>query len=218
MIRQNAFKIEILQHSIWFSFSQWRIRQSTFTRCFSGIERAVVSFAYFRLKIAFVMGMTANFIRVTPSELESYLADSRLLADRIYAVVENDSTRYDIDKSWDGILFLLTGKNSSDTSAPLSRLIFSNQLIDKQQDLGTGPAHYLTPQEVSDLNEQIKMVIPSSLKQNFNATAMKELGVYPNNVWDEEEVDEYLIEYFETVQEIFAVASGNGEAIITFIQ
>lgn len=164
------------------------------------------------------MGMTANFIRVTPTELESYLADSSLLANRIYSVIENDATKYDIDKSWDGILFLLTGKNSSDTSEPLSRLIFSNQLIDKNQDLGTGPAHYLTPQEVKDLNEQIKVIIPSSLKQNFNATAMKELGVYPNNVWDEEEVDEYLIEYFETVQEIFAVASGKGEAIITFIQ
>jgi hypothetical protein len=164
------------------------------------------------------MAMTVNYLRVTPKELEYYLKDSSLLEERIFNHAAMDNARYDIDKSWDGILFLLTGKTSSDTTEPLSRLIFSNQLIDKNQDLGTGPAHYLTQPDVADLNEQIKVIQPSSLKQKFNATAMKELGVYPNNVWDEAEVDDYLIEYFETIQEVFALATANGEALITFIQ
>ena len=162
--------------------------------------------------------MTVHYIRVSPQELKHYIDESSLLAHRVHHLADTDTARYDIDKSWDGIIFLLTGKNSSDTTEPLSRLIFSNRLIDKQQDLGTGPAYYLLPEEVTELYQKIKDIVPSSLKKNFNAAAMKELGVYPNNVWDEEEVDDYLIEYFETIQEVFETASENGEAVISFIQ
>lgn len=166
------------------------------------------------------MGMTLHYIRISPGTLENYLQDPTLLQQDYFTEegVKEAANVYDIDKSWDGIIYLLTGKNSSDTSEPLSRLMFSNQLIDERQDLGTGPAHFLNPQEVMKLHEQIKTIVPHSLKANFNAAAMKELGVYPNNVWDEEEVDDYLIEYLEMVQEIFALAAENGEAVITFMQ
>lgn len=160
------------------------------------------------------MGMICNMLRVSLSQLETYLQDSELLANRIHA--ENDPQLYDIDKSWDGIIYLLTGSNSSDTTQFLSRIIFSGQLVDKNQDLGTGPAHYLLPAQVKDINDQIRGIDPASLKEKFNASAMKELGVYPN-VWDHEDAADYLIEYFETVQEIYASASANDEAIITFI-
>ena len=166
------------------------------------------------------MGMTLHYIRISSSSLDRYLQDAVLLKQDYFTPegIRSAENIYDIDKSWDGIIYLLTGKNSSDTSSPLSRLMFSNRLIDKQQDLGTGPAHYLLPEEVMELHEQIKDIQPLSLKATFDAAAMKELGVYPNNVWDEEEVDDYLIEYFETVQEIFAVAAKNEEAIITLLQ
>ena len=164
--------------------------------------------------------MTLYFIRINPQILESYLQDPDLLKQDYFTEegVKKATNVYDIDKSWDGIIYLLTGKNSSDSSEPLSRLMFSNQLIDAEQDLGTGPAHFLNVQEVWQLQQQIKDIDPHALKAKFNAGAMKELGVYPNNVWDEAAVDDYLIEYFETVQEIFALAAENREAIITFMQ
>jgi hypothetical protein len=160
------------------------------------------------------MGMICNMLRVSLSQLESYLQDSELLANRIHA--DNDPQLYDIDKSWDGIIYLLTGSNSSDTTQFLSRIIFSGQLVDKNQDLGTGPAHYLLPAQVRDINDQIRGIDALSLKEKFNAEAMKELGVYPN-VWDHDDAADYLIEYFETIQEIYAAAALNDEAIITFI-
>jgi hypothetical protein len=161
------------------------------------------------------MGMICTLIRISETELEAYQKDSSLLAGRISKETD-DPYRYDIDKSWDGIIYLLTGSNSSDTTQYLSRIIFSGQLIDKEQDLGTGPAHYLTPQQVNDIHDRIKEIIPASLKEKFDAVAMKELGVYPN-VWDHEDAADYLIEYFETVQEAYALAVENKEAIITFI-
>lgn len=161
------------------------------------------------------MGMICTLIRVSVTELEAYQKDSSLLAERINKGTP-DPYFYDIDKSWDGIIYLLTGSNSSDTSQSLSKIIFSGQLIDKEQDLGTGPAHYLNPQQVKDIYDQIKEIIPASLKKNFDARAMKELGVYPN-VWDHEDATDYLVEYFETVQEVYALAVDHNEALITFI-
>lgn len=161
------------------------------------------------------MGMICTLIRVSANELEAYQKDSALLAERINNGID-DPCFYDIDKSWDGIIYLLTGSNSSDTTQYLSRIIFSGQLIDKKQDLGTGPAHYLTPQQVKDIHDRIKAIVPASLKEKFDAAAMKELGVYPN-VWDHEDAADYLIEYFETIQEIYALAVDKSEAIITFI-
>jgi hypothetical protein len=137
------------------------------------------------------MGMICTFIRVSAAELEAYRKDSSQLAERINKETP-DPFFYDIDKSWDGIIYLLTGSNSSDTSQYLSKIIFSGQLIDKEQDLGIGPAHYLNPQQVKDIYDQIKEIVPASLKEKFDAAAMKELGVYPN-VWDHEDAVDYLL-------------------------
>ena len=164
------------------------------------------------------MGMTACLLRVTPAELDAYRADSMLLEERVNSAGANeDPAFYDIDKSWDGIIYLLTGSNSSDSNQPLSRLFFSGQLVDAQQNLGTGPAHYLMPEEVVVLHNAISGTEPTLLKAKFNAHLMKEIGVYPN-VWDHAETADYLVEYFETVQEIFAAAASRGEAVITFIR
>jgi hypothetical protein len=164
------------------------------------------------------MGMIAYLLRVSPAELDAYRSDSTLLEDRVNKdTAGEDPSFYDIDKSWDGIIYLLTGSNSSDSSQPLSRIFFSGQLIDKQQDLGTGPAHYLEPREVAELHTAIGNIEPPMLKARFNAAHMKEVGVYPN-VWDHEDTADYLTEYFETVQEVFATAASRREAVITFVR
>lgn len=161
-------------------------------------------------------GMTAHLLRVTPQELFTYLEDSVQLAGRVRSAAK-DERRYDIDKSWDGIIYLLTGQNSS-SGHPLAKLFFSEQLIDKDQDLGTGPAHYLLPAQVQELHAALGGIQPGALKERFDAAAMTAAGVYPGNAWQEEGTDDYLAEYFELVQEVLATAAARGEALITFIQ
>lgn len=76
------------------------------------------------------MGMIGNLLRVTKAELESYLEDSSLLEDKIYNDEVNDdepeSEKFvDIDKTWDGIIFLLTGQSLDTTESHLARILFS---------------------------------------------------------------------------------------------
>jgi hypothetical protein len=100
---------------------------------------------------------------------------------------------------------------------PLVQVLFSGQIIDEEQDLGYGPAHYLIPEQVADLNSQISTITVADLKLKYDPKRMTELEVYPT-IWDEgDDAFDYLNEYFGTVKQVYADAAKNGEAIITFI-
>lgn len=161
--------------------------------------------------------MIGNLLRVTNDELETYLKDSSLLEDRIYNQDIEDANLTDIDKAWEGILFLLTGQSLAEADHPLAAVLFSGQLIDENQDLGYGPAQYNTPEQVSKLNELISLLTVKELRQKFDPNMMTAEGIYPE-IWDEgEEAFVYLIENFICVQLVYAEAVSKGEAIITFI-
>jgi len=161
------------------------------------------------------MGMIANLLRVTTAELETYLLDSSLLEGRIYSEeAAEDQNLIDVDKAWDGIIFLLTGQNIQNADHPLVQVLFSGQLIDEEQDLGYGPGHYLTSDQVKDLNEKISKITTEDLKQKYNSKQMNELDVYP--IWDEDSFD-YLDENFKLLQQTYAEAANKEQAIITFL-
>ena len=163
------------------------------------------------------MSMIGNLLRVTKSELEEYLSNSSLLEDKIYDDENENENLVDIDKSWDGIIFLLTGQSLQTAEHNLVRVLFSGQLVDEEQDLGYGPAHYLTPEQVSDLNNEISSITIAELKERFNPKKMTELEVYPT-IWDEgDDAFEYVADGFSTLQNTFSEATRNGEAIITFL-
>lgn len=163
------------------------------------------------------MSMIGNLLRVTKTELEEYLKDSSLLENRIYREDDvEDPNLVDIDKSWAGIIFLLTGQNFDNSTHPLAKVLFSGQIVDQEQDLGYGPGQYLTPDQVKELNEEVSKISIDELSKKYDAKRMTELEVYPN-IWEDEDEANYLTKYFQTIQEVYAEASKNDEAIITFI-
>ena len=165
------------------------------------------------------MGMIFHILRASEEQLQAYLADSATLEARIYGAEDDpEAAPVDLDKSWDGILFLLTGHGISNADGPLLRVLFSSQLIDDEQDLGCGPAHYLMPDEVAELNGQIAGISVDDLKQRYDPDEMDRQEVYPM-VWIEEgeEAFEYLVPYYSELQGIFSQAAARGEAIITYL-
>jgi hypothetical protein len=168
------------------------------------------------------MSMIANLLRVSSEELEAYLNDSSLLENRIYDDEGEDQNLIDIDKAWDGILFLLTGESIATlearegNTASLARIFFSEQFIDEDQDLGYGPGQYLTPEQVKELNTQISAISIEDLKKNYDPKRMIELEVYPS-IWENEDEVNYLIEYFEVIQDVYSEAVKKNEGIIMFL-
>lgn len=163
------------------------------------------------------MSMIANFLRVSSSELEDYKHDSTKLQNRIYG---NDNSEddhlIDIEKAWAGIMFLLTGETIETMSDNLWRVIYNPQLIDENQDLGYGPASYLTAEQVKELNSEISDIKVKELKKNFDPDKMLANDVYPA-IWDEDDSFDYLLGYFDKLQGFYKQASENNEAVISFM-
>lgn len=163
------------------------------------------------------MSMIGNLLRVTNTELDEYLKNSSLLEKRIYSDEANDSDLLDIDKAWEGIIFLLTGQCLAEADHPLVAVLFSGQMVDSDQDFGYGPAHYLRPDQVAELNDQIAAITVDDLKQRYDAAQMMELGVYPEIWEDDDEAFDYISGYFTSVQQFYSDAARNQQAIITFV-
>lgn len=164
------------------------------------------------------MGMIMYLLRISKQELESYIDKPDLfLENRV-----DDAYSMDIDKAWGGILYLLTGKafasgTPEDEVDSLNRIFFSAQFFDEDMDVGYGPAHYLTPEQVAGIHRKIASLTEADLKARYDTEAMNEdEELYPSLDWNEE-IFEYLYFHFQALQSFFATASSRGEAIVTFL-
>ena len=164
------------------------------------------------------MGMIMYLLRISKQELESYIDKPDLfLENRV-----DDAYSMDIDKAWGGILYLLTGKafasgSPEDEVDSLNRIFFSAQFFDEDMDVGYGPAHYLTPEQVAGIHRKIASLTEADLKARYDTEAMnEEEELYPSLDWNEE-IFEYLYFHFQALQSFFATAASRGEAIVTFL-
>ena len=164
------------------------------------------------------MGMIMYLLRISKQELESYIDKPELfLENRV-----DDAYSMDIDKAWGGILYLLTGKafasgSPEDEVDSLNRIFFSAQFFYEDMDVGYGPAHYLTPEQVVGINRKIASLTEADLKSHYDPEAMnKEKKLYPSLDWNEKIFD-YLYFHFQALQSFFATAASRGEAIVTYL-
>lgn len=92
--------------------------------------------------------MIGSLFRVTTEDLEMILNNSSLLEEKVYDSADKyKDDILEIDKSWEAIFYLLTGHpvaEMEEAKAPLSWVLFSGQVVDEAQDMGYGPAQYLT--------------------------------------------------------------------------
>ena len=168
------------------------------------------------------MGMIMNLFRVSKQEFDNFVAKPSLFEEWAETFYENDERLLDIDKAWSGILYLLTGKafasgSPEDEVDSLNRIFFSAQFFDEDMDVGYGPAHYLTPEQVAGIHRKIASLTEADLKARYDTEAMnEEEELYPSLDWNEE-IFEYLYFHFQALQSFFATAASRGEAIVTFL-
>lgn len=166
------------------------------------------------------MGMIGNMIRVSEEELKTFLNASATLENKINAKNAYEAEWFlDLDKSWDGINYILTGEiigGLENEPNKLERALFSFQIIDKEQDLGYGPAQYLTSTQVKETFCELEKITDEILKSKINGSEMNEIGIYPE-IWTELESYEFLIESFREFKEFYKKAVENNEAIVSYI-
>lgn len=165
------------------------------------------------------MGMISFLLRVPQDELEGYLADSSTLEDFIQSEETDfqDPIWCDLDKAWDAMLFVLTGNGIAESYHPLTKVLFSGQLVDEEQDLGYGPAHYLMPEQVVELNEELAKISIDEIRKRYSPEEMNAQDIYPG-YWDQSEVAiDFVTDSFLALQKFYAEAAKDNHAVITFL-
>jgi len=155
-------------------------------------------------------------VSFSQEKLDEYLRDPDLFEHELESL-ENASS-LSLDKSWEGIHFLLTGAKLGSGTPPLSLVIYSEQFFDEEQDLGMGPASYLTPAQVRTVSEILLAWDEQELRARFDPVRMNQAEVYPFG-WDQEPEEQfaYLRDNFIDLKKFYADAASRGAAIASYI-
>ncbi|MEO0471577.1 MAG: YfbM family protein [Bacteroidota bacterium] len=159
------------------------------------------------------MGIVAQLYRISSTQLMTFLADPVDLEKALAAGLLKD-TLY-LDKSWAGLHFLMcdqTFSESLSTADVRSSFFIPDQVIDEDQDFGTGPAFYLNPAQLDQINSQLKMLQMSELRERFDPERFNQRNVYPGR-WAAEAWD-YLVEYLQQLRRFYQTAYDQECAII----
>ncbi|OGF66391.1 MAG: hypothetical protein A2Y62_12525 [Candidatus Fischerbacteria bacterium RBG_13_37_8] len=120
-----------------------------------------------------------------------------------------------LDKTWHALHYLLSGNSEADET-PLGKLIMGGKEIG--EDLGYGPAHYLTSDEVKKCSDALQKISSNEIKHRFDPNTLQKADIYPN-IWNEELTKEhldYLLEYFDALKKYYKEAASQQNAMLIY--
>lgn len=162
------------------------------------------------------MSMIGHFRSLTADEASSVEQSPELLISWLEKWHEqaDEDRGLDIDKAWHGIHSLLTG-TVWDTDGARGQTILGGEPIG--DDIGYGPARLMMADEVVRVADELSLILPESLRLNFDARRMTSLKIYPQ-IWDEgDEALEYLMTYYTPLRAFYTRAAARGDAILLYL-
>ena len=151
------------------------------------------------------MSMIYNVCSMSESGIKKLLASP----EEITAVLYEDKEGFDkgegidLDKSWGGIHFLLTGADMGGGEPPLN-FLFETYNVVGDVDVGYGPARAMMASDVAKVAAALSKITDEELKARFDPKKMTKLGIYPD-IWDEgDEALEYCMSCFEELKKYIA--------------
>jgi hypothetical protein len=152
--------------------------------------------------------------QVTPQLLEECKRNPALIQQLLDEAAAGAGA-LNLDKAWNGVHWLLTG-NIAPGDTPASRIIYGGTEIG--EDIGYGPARYLSPQEVREAASELSKMAQESMIHRYNPQEMDEAGVYPSG-WadDPKESLAWLLESYQRLVPYFLDAAAKGNAMLTFL-
>ena len=160
------------------------------------------------------MGMIANFMQIGQAQLDALLDDPDGIDPAIHPPEGAPPDTIDVDKAWHGIHFLLTGSPWRGAE-PLVNVVLGG--VEIGEDVGYGPARYLTPDQVRDVAAALSAIPSDLLGARFDPDAMIRADIYPE-IWDEgDEARNYLLGAYERLRNHYLDAARRGNAMLIFI-
>lgn len=162
------------------------------------------------------MSMIGNFVAVPPERLDGFRLAPESLEGFLWPDDDTDRPEHalDVDKAWHGIHFLLTGDPWEGT-LPLANAVLGGETLG-DEDLGYGPARFLTPEEVVELAEALEGQPREKLAAGYDPAALEAAEIYPEGIWEPEALD-YLLNYYDELVEFYRQAAARGDAVILYL-
>jgi hypothetical protein len=124
----------------------------------------------------------------------------------------------DLDKSWQGIHYLLTG-TAWEGDKPLNFLMAGGRPVGVI-DVGYGPARVLSSAETRAAHEALAQLTDDDLRARFNPADMMKKEIYPE-IWDrapeEDDTLGYLLEYTRTLRGFLAQAVERNQGLVVYL-
>jgi hypothetical protein len=164
------------------------------------------------------MSMCGNYLRLPETELDAILDAPETLSEVLYPDDEPpdwNQRRIDIDKSWHIIHFLLNGEPWKG-SQPFAGVVLGGTKV-SDEDVGYGPARFLLPPEVRELNRALESVPMDSLFARWNQDAITKAELYPVGWTQAPEELEYIGENYRVLREFFRAATASKQAVLVWL-
>lgn len=166
------------------------------------------------------MGLIASYMMVDEPTLSKFLkSDIEAVADDIFDMEEQDTADFmDIDKSWDGLHFILTGKPAS---APiegnaLSEAVVGVRMFDEE---GEEFIAYTPHSRLPEIVKALEAVDIEGLKLKFSPLALHQNDVYPT-IWEDDDKEglfSYLIDGYKALLALYKEAVEKNMNIVVSI-
>lgn len=143
-------------------------------------------------------------------EQDDDLEEGRAELERLGVTPDDFGEPLGIEKAWHGLHYLLTG-SPTDTAPPLGAAILGGQEVG--EDLGYGPARYLTPAEVAAVADALDQVTHADLDARYDPSIMDQQKIYPGH-WDDPDSADWMIDTFDEVKAYYAQARERGYGML----
>ena len=159
------------------------------------------------------MGMTCMMCRVGAQDFQS--VEKARLAQRVLYGAEG---AVDLDKSWDGLLWLISEeRRKRKHMLPDPELLETQALMPVEHlDGASRRVGYATPDRVTEISKALDKIDPETLRAHYQPRAMRKASVYPN-IWDEPDSFDYLADYFATLRNTYRKAAAAGDYVLVAI-
>ena len=161
------------------------------------------------------MGMIANYQSTTDTELEKFMC-----LDDVEEAQENENLEIcDIDKMWDALHFLLTGKSASE---PIEDNLISEAIVGQFNISGEEIEEFISGTKTDRVKEIAKALQELNFEtyiDKFDMSAFSQNDIYPD-IWEYEEADKIkddLRSSFESLKKFYEKMAEQERAVLVSI-
>ncbi len=165
------------------------------------------------------MGMIANYQEVNEEMLDELMQCNDLF-EKIEELQEAGGIEiYDMDKMWDALHFLLTGKSASKPIVDdlISEAIVGTEVFSEETD---DYIAYILADRVCEIAQKLKEIEISTYLKKFDMKKFSRRNIYPNIWTDENEKEEIMAELadcFEGLSAFYNQMAEKKKAVIVSI-